>query len=82
MLPLLTLYTLLSDASAPAVRASIMGLATLLALRLLRYRDPLTTIALAAAMLLAANPYNLWQIGFQLSFLAMLRADPADAASR
>lgn len=72
MLPLLTLYTLLSDASAPAVRASIMGIATLLALRLLRYRDPLTIIALAAAMLLAANPYNLWQIGFQLSFLAML----------
>ena len=72
MLPLLTLYTLLSDASAPAVRASIMGLATLLALRLLRYRDPLTILALAAAMLLAADPYNLWQIGFQLSFLAMI----------
>lgn len=72
MLPLLTLYTLLSDASAPAVRASIMGIATLLALRLLRYRDPLTILALAAAMLLAADPYNLWQIGFQLSFLAMI----------
>ena len=72
MVPLLTLYTLLSDASAPAVRASIMGLATLLALRLLRYRDPLTIIALAALALLLANPYNLWQIGFQLSFLAML----------
>lgn len=72
MVPLLGLYTLLSDASAPAVRASIMGIATLLALRLLRYRDPLTILALAAAMLLAANPYNLWQIGFQLSFLAMI----------
>lgn len=72
MVPLLTLYTLLSDASAPAVRASIMGIATLLALRLLRYRDPLTTVALAALALLIANPYNLWQIGFQLSFLAML----------
>lgn len=72
MVPLLTLYTLLSDASAPAVRASIMGLATLLAMRLLRYRDPLTIIALAALALLLANPYNLWQIGFQLSFLAML----------
>lgn len=72
MTPLLTLYTLLSDASAPAVRASIMGIATLLALRLLRYRDPLTILALAALMLLLADPYNLWQIGFQLSFLAML----------
>lgn len=72
MVPLLGLYTLLSDASAPAVRASIMGIATLLALRLLRYRDPLTILALAAAMLLAADPYNLWQIGFQLSFLAMI----------
>ncbi len=72
MVPLLTLYTLLSDASAPAVRASIMGIAMLLALRLLRYRDPLTILALAALMLLLANPYNLRQIGFQLSFLAML----------
>lgn len=72
LVPLLTLYTLLSDASAPAIRASLMGILTLLALRLLRYRDPLTIVALAAFMLLIANPYNLWQIGFQLSFLAML----------
>lgn len=72
LVPLLTLYTLLSDASAPAIRASLMGVLTLLAFRLLRYRDPLTIIALAAFMLLIANPYNLWQIGFQLSFLAML----------
>lgn len=72
LIPLLTLYTLLSDASAPAIRASLMGVLTLLALRLLRYRDPLTIVALAALMLLVANPYNLWQIGFQLSFLAML----------
>lgn len=72
LIPLLTLYTLLSDASAPAIRASLMGLLTLLALRLLRYRDPVTIVALAAFMLLLANPYNLWQIGFQLSFLAML----------
>ena len=70
--PLLILYTLLSDATAPAVRASIMGIATLLALRLLRYRDPVTIVALAALALLIADPYNLWQIGFQLSFLAML----------
>lgn len=72
MIPLLTLYTLLSDVSAPAVRASIMGVAALLATRLLRYRDSLTILALAALMLLVANPYNHWQISFQLSFLAML----------
>lgn len=72
LIPLLTLYTLLSDASAPAIRASLMGVLTLLALRLLRYRDPLTIVALSALMLLIANPTNLWQIGFQLSFLAML----------
>ena len=72
LVPLLTLYTLLSGASAPSIRASLMGILALLALRLLRYRDPLTIVALAAAMLLIANPYNLGQIGFQLSFLAML----------
>ena len=72
LVPLLTLYTLLSGASAPSIRASLMGILALLALRLLRYRDPLTIVALAAAMLLLANPYNLGQIGFQLSFLAML----------
>ncbi|MDO4280951.1 MAG: DNA internalization-related competence protein ComEC/Rec2 [Peptococcaceae bacterium] len=70
--PLLALYTLLSDASAPAVRAALMGVLALLALRLLRYRDPLTIIALAALALLVSDPYNLWQIGFQLSFLVML----------
>ncbi len=69
---LLGLYTLLSDASAPAVRASLMAIIALFALRLHRYHDPLTIIALAALFLLLANPYNLWQIGFQLSFIAML----------
>lgn len=69
---LLTLYALLSDASAPAVRASIMAVIALFSLRLHRYHDPLTIISLAALALLISTPYNLWQIGFQLSFIAML----------
>lgn len=72
LVPLLTLYTLMCDASAPALRASLMGVLALLAARLLRYHDALTTLALAALCLLVANPFNLFSIGFELSFLAML----------
>lgn len=72
LIPLLALYCLLSDLSAPAIRASVMAVLFLLALRLHRYRDPISIIALAAFGLLVANPFNLWQIGFQLSFAAML----------
>jgi competence protein ComEC len=72
LLPLLALYTLMSDCSAPAVRASLMAMLALFALRLRRYRDPITITAEAALCLVLADPYNLWLIGFQLSFAAML----------
>ena len=72
MLPLLTLYVLLSDMSPPAVRAGLMAVVGVLAMRLLRYRDGVTILALAAAILLSASPHLLWDIGFQLSFLITL----------
>ena len=72
LVPLLSLYTLLCEASPPSIRASLMGILGLLALRLLRYRDTLTLLALAALALLISDPFNLFSIGFELSFLAML----------
>lgn len=72
LIPLLAVYTLMSDSSAPAVRASLMAILALFALRFRRYRDPVTITAEAALALLIADPYNLWQIGFQLSFAVML----------
>jgi competence protein ComEC len=54
------------------VRATIM-LAAWLVLPFLRYRvEPLTGLATAALVILAANPRALWQPGFQFSFLCML----------
>ena len=72
LVPLLSLYTLLCEASPPSIRASLMGILGLLTLRLLRYRDTLTLLALAALALLISDPFNLFSIGFELSFLAML----------
>jgi competence protein ComEC len=63
-------YTLLSGASVPALRTLVMvGLFILL--RILRRSVPLAgTLALAAAMLVAADPLSITSAGFWLSFVA------------
>ena len=65
-----TAYTLLSGASVPALRTLVMvGLFILL--RTLRRPVPLAgTLALAAAILVAADPLSITSAGFWLSFVA------------
>ncbi len=63
-------YALMVGGGAAVWRATLMGLATLLALALGRRRLAQETLFLSAAILLLANPLGLWQIGFQLSFAA------------
>lgn len=53
-------------------RAVVMGMAGLIALRTDRKVDPLSALCLAATILLVINPLWVWDIGFQLSFLATL----------
>jgi competence protein ComEC len=53
-------------------RAVVMGMAGLIALRTNRKIEPLSTLCIAGTILLVINPLWVWDIGFQLSFLATL----------
>jgi competence protein ComEC len=69
----IALYTILVGADAAVVRAAIMGALFVIAARLLGRPTfaPAGLFAAAIAMTLA-DPYILWNIGFQLSFAATL----------
>jgi competence protein ComEC len=66
------LYTLLVGADAPVVRAAIMAGVGLLALHTGRQAFTLNTLAVTAASMVIWNPLTLWDVGFQLSFMATL----------
>lgn len=68
----LAIYTLLVGASASVVRAAIMGALTVIALHVNRPNAASNALALAALVMLAHNPLALFDVGFQLSFLATL----------
>ena len=65
-------YALLSGASPSATRAAVMGTAYLLALVVGRPRSFVPALALAAALMAAAQPRVLSDVSFQLSFAAMM----------
>ncbi len=54
------------------VRAVVMGMAVLIALRTKRKIAPLNALVVAGTLLLIFNPLWVWDIGFELSFLATL----------
>ena len=68
----LAVYTLLVGASASVVRAAIMGSLSVLALHYHRQNDALNALAASALLMTVWNPFTLYDIGFQLSFLATL----------
>jgi len=74
------LYTILVGASAAVVRAAIMGSLYLLGRHLRRATFAPTSLAAAALLMTALDPFTLWDMGFQLSFAAtvglMLYATP------
>jgi len=63
-------YTLMAGAEPPVSRAAIMGSLTFLAQFLGREKDALRTLFFAGGVMLLANPLILFDLGFQLSFLA------------
>ena len=65
-------YTWLTDASPATMRALVMGLAVLLMGLLARAPHRLAAISLAALALIAWDPGNAADIGFQLSLVAVL----------
>jgi competence protein ComEC len=66
------LYTLLVGADPPVVRAAFMAGIGLLALHTGRQAFTLNTLAVTAAVMVLWNPQVLWDVGFQLSFMATL----------
>ena len=69
---LVTLYAGLAGGGASVVRAAIMADVYLLAIVLDRQVNLLNSLALAALALLWWNPRSLFEVGFQLTFLATL----------
>jgi competence protein ComEC len=67
---LITFYAALAGGSASVVRAAVMADVFLLALVLDREADSLNTLALSALMLLLWQPLLLFDVGFQLTFVA------------
>ncbi len=65
-------YSLMTGLPPSVQRAAIMSLVWVIADTFSRRHQPLNTLCIAAFLILLADPYVLWDVGFQLSFLAML----------
>ncbi len=70
-IPGLLFYLFLSGAAPATVRSVIMICACIVAVLLERETDPIHSLMLAALMILACSPSALFDISFQLSFLAI-----------
>lgn len=71
-LSILLFYLSLTGIEASVLRAAIMGAVALVALTLERNVNPIASILFAATLLLLWNPLWIFDLGFQLSFLATL----------
>lgn len=65
-------YVFMVGLPASAVRAATMFSLCSLVSMLNRDRMSLNTISFAAVVMLAANPLYLWDVGFQMSFMAVI----------
>ncbi len=68
----LIIFLGLTGFQPPVLKAVIMGLAALIGVGLKRKVKRLGTLLVAAVLLLLFNPLWIWDLGFQLSFLATL----------
>ncbi len=67
----LIIYAHLTGLKPSVVRATVMAIVILLGTLLQRRAHILNTLSIAALIILAANPLQLFEPGFQLSFLAV-----------
>jgi competence protein ComEC len=68
----LIFYALITEAKAPVVRAATMASLYLLSTLLERRSNPYNIIGFSALLLLLYNPGELFNVGFQLSFAAVI----------
>lgn len=71
IIAVLGLYTIMTGASSSIVRAFIMASVLLMGKTMKRKSDPLTSLALAALLILIFNPFEILSKGFQLSFISV-----------
>ncbi len=71
-IPILLLYTWIAGGRISMIRATLMAVTFLLSIVLSRERHLLYTLALAAFLILLFSPPSLFDVSFQLSFLAVL----------
>ncbi|MBU1726102.1 MAG: competence protein ComEC family protein [Candidatus Omnitrophica bacterium] len=72
VLVLLLIYCLMTGASNPIVRATIMAAVFMVSYLLKREADIYNSCCIAALFILFLNPKQLFDIGFQLSFMSVL----------
>ncbi|MCX5704853.1 MAG: ComEC/Rec2 family competence protein [Candidatus Omnitrophica bacterium] len=72
IIPCLIIYCLLTGASNPVVRATVMGIFFLVAYLIRREPDIYNSLSLAALFILLIDPGQLFNIGFQLSFASVI----------
>jgi competence protein ComEC len=70
--PVLIIYCLATGASTPVIRATVMAIVFMSAYFLKREADIYNSCAISAICILGINPRQLFDIGFQLSFLSVL----------
>lgn len=64
----LIIYTFITGFSPSIVRATIMGIIFIISKLIYKYNDILTNISISSLIILIYNPYNILDLGFQLSF--------------
>ena len=70
--PLLVFYCLISGASTPVVRATVMAIVFMFGLFIKREPDIYNSLSIAALFILGFNPAQLFDVGFQLSFASVI----------
>ncbi len=68
----LVLFLMVVPARAPTIRAAIICFVFCLAVLLRRHKNPINTLSLAAIILLLIRPTQLFEVGWQLSFVSVL----------
>ncbi len=68
----LVIFVGLTGVQPSVLRAAIMGFGALIALATKRKIKPIGSLLIAATLLLLFNPLWIWDLGFELSFLATL----------
>lgn len=72
VLACLWLFSLLTGASASVLRSAVMFTCVLIGKSFFKQADIYNSLAASAFILLAYDPYFLWDVGFQLSYLAII----------